>query len=658
MPVDIIIPTCKTPERIAPLMCNLEGFALDHNIIATCLNESAAVNRNAGLDRSASEIIIMIDDDIAGFYEGWIKDLIHPLSDESIMIVSARLLKPDGTIGATMFSGDASAPGYTQVPRVPTAAIAFRRNKIRFYEGYLKSGFEDDHFCAEMQELFPSKKIVINNSCKLIHINEQKGQGEAYAENKKLFDMIWETSADGTKRTRRKMYYGEYEEDRWVNENIFRFKREGVFFEAGAIDGVLHSNTLFFEKELGWTGLLVEANPEEFQKIKNTRICKQYSAAVYDQSEGADFLAVKGRFVGWGGIKESIEDQHAARIQQDISADKQSIIKVPCKRLDELLKMHEMKKIDFLSLDIEGAEFRVLKSFPFSDFDVTAWAIENNYGTYPIELLMVSNGYKKVAELGVTEIYRKANPPGESLKRNTDGFWGIPKILHFVWLGSEMPAWVKCNIAEFKHLNPEFQIKIHGEEGLDPIFSGRYERINEPVHGNSMKSDLIRVSRLMNEGGWFFDCDFWPLVSIREMCDHMDLSQDRMPLFASYDNDIVLNGVLGCRKEDLGIKLLADLILTRGYPKPNWWDYGSWCTWRILRSNPECFTRTDMIKVLSIFNRDTEACRKNVLRIMGSEERIQEIKNIGGWAIHYGMCGGTDVGDIYPLRKYAGGKDA
>jgi len=35
----------------------------------------------------------------------------------------------------------------------------------------------------------------------------------------------------------------------------------GVFVEAGANDGVTQSNTYYFEKFRGWTGLLVEPEP-------------------------------------------------------------------------------------------------------------------------------------------------------------------------------------------------------------------------------------------------------------------------------------------------------------------------------------------------------------------------------------------------------------
>jgi hypothetical protein len=42
--------------------------------------------------------------------------------------------------------------------------------------------------------------------------------------------------------------------------------KNGFFIEAGADDFELHSNTLLFELEHNWTGILVEPNPTIFPK--------------------------------------------------------------------------------------------------------------------------------------------------------------------------------------------------------------------------------------------------------------------------------------------------------------------------------------------------------------------------------------------------------
>ena len=47
-------------------------------------------------------------------------------------------------------------------------------------------------------------------------------------------------------------------------------KRDGVFCEVGALDGIVFSNTYYLEKELGWTGILCEPNKKYINKIKLT----------------------------------------------------------------------------------------------------------------------------------------------------------------------------------------------------------------------------------------------------------------------------------------------------------------------------------------------------------------------------------------------------
>ncbi|KAK7055033.1 hypothetical protein SK128_024957 [Halocaridina rubra] len=48
---------------------------------------------------------------------------------------------------------------------------------------------------------------------------------------------------------------------------ILREKRKGFYIECGALDGEVRSNTLFFEKEREWQGLLIEADPKNFEQL-------------------------------------------------------------------------------------------------------------------------------------------------------------------------------------------------------------------------------------------------------------------------------------------------------------------------------------------------------------------------------------------------------
>ena len=62
-------------------------------------------------------------------------------------------------------------------------------------------------------------------------------------------------------------YYSLNELDKKLRKRIS--KRSGFYVEIGANDGVNQSNTLHFEKTLGWKGVLIEPIPHRFLKCKN-----------------------------------------------------------------------------------------------------------------------------------------------------------------------------------------------------------------------------------------------------------------------------------------------------------------------------------------------------------------------------------------------------
>jgi len=174
-----------------------ESISDEHNLIFTGLDASASVNRNKGLSEVKSEIYIMMDDDMQGFYEGWVEDLIKPmLHNQMILITSARLLNTNGTMGHMMGDNkvfekgtyDASPSTYRGYTRIPTACLALRKNSLRYNEEFIGSGYEDTDYMNRINMHFKHTRIMINNDCKLIHNNIQQNQGGKYfAHNKALY---------------------------------------------------------------------------------------------------------------------------------------------------------------------------------------------------------------------------------------------------------------------------------------------------------------------------------------------------------------------------------------------------------------------------------------------------------------------------------------
>ena len=87
--------------------------------------------------------------------------------------------------------------------------------------------------------------------------------------------------------------------------------------------------------------------------------------------------------------------------------------KVPVRRLSGILEERGIKHVDFVSLDVEGAEIEVLKGIDFSRVDIECFTIENNKGfklEQGIRKFMTEAGYRIKAKLWLDEVWVKARP--------------------------------------------------------------------------------------------------------------------------------------------------------------------------------------------------------------------------------------------------------
>lgn len=201
-------------------------------------------------------------------------------------------------------------------------------------------------------------------------------------------------------------YYSQYGQDRYIHERFFRGLTSGHFIEVGALDGLLHSNTLFFERELGWQGILVEPNPVAFALLqKNRPSCLNENVALYEEDGSATFTQISGDFYGWSGLSQSMEAKHIERINKLIPNTFVSEIQVVTKTAKTLLAEHGLSHLDLVSVDIEGAEEMLLRSFPWGQVTVSVFCIENNFGRSAVQTLIEPKGYVKVAHIGTDDIY-------------------------------------------------------------------------------------------------------------------------------------------------------------------------------------------------------------------------------------------------------------
>lgn len=81
----------------------------------------------------------------------------------------------------------------------------------------------------------------------------------------------------------------------WVENYInFSFRQKnGTFIEAGAFDGEKLSNTLILERELGWTGLLIEPNPINYKNIPHKHRRAHYAQCCLSLTTRASNMSIR-----------------------------------------------------------------------------------------------------------------------------------------------------------------------------------------------------------------------------------------------------------------------------------------------------------------------------------------------------------------------------
>lgn len=148
--------------------------------------------------------------------------------------------------------------------------------------------------------------------------------------------------------------YSQFDIDLYLYQ-IFNKKPKGFFIEAGANDGYNQNNTFLLEKELNWNGLLVEPNIHCYNTCKKIRNCIIENCALVsfdykDEYIEGDFNQASFEGSMMGGCSKI----HAKSC------------KVKAEKLSNLLIKHNINKVDFLSIDVEGYEIEALMGLDFN----------------------------------------------------------------------------------------------------------------------------------------------------------------------------------------------------------------------------------------------------------------------------------------------------
>jgi hypothetical protein len=164
------------------------------------------------------------------------------------------------------------------------------------------------------------------------------------------------------------------EEDRDIFDLFFTSFQEigqhGVYLEMGAFDGITETNTRLFDICLGWTGLLIEANPSVYPKLLANRpnahrMSYAPSCSIEDEANNKTLP-----FHPYPWTNAGLEGKAKAYAEKNV-------VDVPCGSLTPVIKDILGGHVDFFSLDVEGAEALVVENIDFDEIVVELMIVEN-----------------------------------------------------------------------------------------------------------------------------------------------------------------------------------------------------------------------------------------------------------------------------------------
>jgi FkbM family methyltransferase len=194
-------------------------------------------------------------------------------------------------------------------------------------------------------------------------------------------------------------YFSQFGQDKFLEEHIFKHYKNGIFVDVGAHNGKSINNTLYFEQNNNWTGINVEPLPHIYKKLKNNRPnCINLNCAVSNIDGSANFICNEGYTEMLSGLEKDYDIRHLNRRDREIKqmGGSTKIIEVKTNRLETILNEYNIDHINYLSIDVEGGEFNVIKSINFDKVFIDVIGFENNYNdvSIPIVTYLSNNGFK------------------------------------------------------------------------------------------------------------------------------------------------------------------------------------------------------------------------------------------------------------------------
>ena len=204
--------------------------------------------------------------------------------------------------------------------------------------------------------------------------------------------------------------YAQNGEDIVLARALNPWEKKGFWVDCGAGHPTYDSVTKLFS-QFGWTGINVEPLDQEFLLLSQDRPQDENVQCLLGAKEGLGII-----FAGPAENRGSSTSDPllVARYAKEYGQTFQEL-QIPMRRLDDILREKDRPTIDFLKIDVEGAEEEVLKGIDLREFNPRVLVIESTQpnSTEPSfahwEKRVLSSGYRFALFDGLNRYYVHEN---------------------------------------------------------------------------------------------------------------------------------------------------------------------------------------------------------------------------------------------------------
>ena len=166
--------------------------------------------------------------------------------------------------------------------------------------------------------------------------------------------------------------YSQWGEDKYIT-NFFKDKSNGIYLDIGCFHPLMYSNTCLLHRK-GWRGINIDINPTSIDLFNIARPKDINLCTTINQTKEVFEIYYDDPF----SPVNTLDKQFYENLKNKSEKERKKLT-VESKSIKEILDISKIKQnIDFINLDVEGMDLKILKNIDFNQLKPKLIAVETN----------------------------------------------------------------------------------------------------------------------------------------------------------------------------------------------------------------------------------------------------------------------------------------